>query len=767
MKTVSRSQQVTTCIVAIIVAHLFPITLLAQETKTRDSDRGVDANSHKADLKDETNQRPQLVVQAGHSGGVLAVAFSLDGKYVLTGSGDKTARLSEIETGRELRKFGGHSGIVKTVAFSPDGKYVLTSSDNTAQLWETETGRGVRRFIGHLGFVDSVVFSPDGKYVLTGSHDNTARLWETETGRAVRQFIGHSGWVISAVFLADGKHVLTGSWDSTSRLWDIATGREICSLVWFQNGVQVVVAPDGRFDASNLEEIKGLHWVMPDDPMRAYPLEIFMRDYYEPRLWPRLLNGEKFETSPVSQLNRTQPPVKIVGIERQRDKSDLVTVTIEVAKEKSERQRDEKGNLRETGVYDIRLFRDGQIVGQYADGKPQALPPSASNEEKLNAWRNEAQIKLDADGKRTIKFENIKLPRKADLKQVEFSAYAFNEDRVISKADRKTFDIPADLTPLKGHAYLITIGVNAYQNPDLDLRFAANDARRIQTTLVDRLAKSNLHNDIVQIPLISDYEIKSHKHVLTEKSGEALATKTNFKTVLDLLAGRKVDDKLKAKIPNADRIRQARPEDMIIISFASHGYADNTGSGNFYFIPYDTGKLRGKQVSDELLSHAISSEELSLWLRDVDAGEMAMIVDACQSAAAVGTEFKPGPMGSRGLGQLSYDKGMRILTATQADNVALENNKLEQGLLTYALIRDGLEAGKAFSLDHTSITLTEWLKYGEKRVPDLYDDVKSGKLRLLLLSDAKETPSTASKVQKPSLFDFARKRRGEVLFTKN
>lgn len=71
-----------------------------------------------------------------------------------------------------------------------------------------------------------------------------------------------------------------------------------------------------------------------------------------------------------------------------------------------------------------------------------------------------------------------------------------------------------------------------------------------------------------------------------------------------------------------------------------------------------------------------------------------MIVDACHSAAAVeGTDFKPGPRGSRGLGQLSYDKGMRILTATQAANVALEKGGL--GLLMRALLQDGLSSGWA------------------------------------------------------------------------
>ena len=75
-------------------------------------------------------------------------------------------------------------------------------------------------------------------------------------------------------------------------------------------------------------------------------------------------------------------------------------------------------------------------------------------------------------------------------------------------------------------------------------------------------------------------------------------------------------------------------------------------------------------------------------------------------------------MGSRGLGQLSYDKGMRILTASQADNVALESALIRQGLLTYALTHDGLEAAQAdFKPKDQAILLAEWLQYAEQRVP--------------------------------------------------
>lgn len=77
-------------------------------------------------------------------------------------------------------------------------------------------------------------------------------------------------------------------------------------------------------------------------------------------------------------------------------------------------------------------------------------------------------------------------------------------------------------------------------------------------------------------------------------------------------------------------------------------------------------------------------------------------------------------MGSRGLGQLAYDKGMRILVASQIEDVALESRLLRQGLLTYALVEDGLEAWQAdFQPEDPTIFLKEWLQYAVERVPKL------------------------------------------------
>src|ERR1043166_8652797 len=80
----------------------------------------------------------------------------------------------------------GHELVVVAVAVSPDSNYVVTESrDKSAKLWELSTGREVRSFLGHDFSVTSVDVSSDGKYLLTGSNDETVKLWEVETGREI------------------------------------------------------------------------------------------------------------------------------------------------------------------------------------------------------------------------------------------------------------------------------------------------------------------------------------------------------------------------------------------------------------------------------------------------------------------------------------------------------------------------------------------------------------------------------------------------------
>jgi signal transduction histidine kinase/WD40 repeat protein/streptogramin lyase/GTPase SAR1 family protein len=164
-----------------------------------------------------------------HNSAVKSIAVSPDGKYILSGSEDNTAKLWETATGKEIRTFKGHRSWVCGVCFSPDGKFVLTGSyDHTLKLWKTAADKAIHTFTGHSHWVTGVCFSPCGKYIASGSWDKTIKLWDTGTGLEVADFKGHGNAVTGVVgFSPDGKYIISGSYDNTVKLWDIAAGAEV------------------------------------------------------------------------------------------------------------------------------------------------------------------------------------------------------------------------------------------------------------------------------------------------------------------------------------------------------------------------------------------------------------------------------------------------------------------------------------------------------------------------------------------------------------
>ena len=114
----------------------------------------------------------------GHTDAVSSVAFSSDGKYVVSASRDKTVRLWDVAGGQEVKKMEGHTDAVTSVAFSSDGKYVVSASwDKTVRLWDVAGGQEVK-MEGHTADVSSVAFSSDCNYVVSASVDKTVRLWD-------------------------------------------------------------------------------------------------------------------------------------------------------------------------------------------------------------------------------------------------------------------------------------------------------------------------------------------------------------------------------------------------------------------------------------------------------------------------------------------------------------------------------------------------------------------------------------------------------------
>lgn len=612
------------------------------------------------------------------------VALSRQARLVITQDENGVA-CRELVRGRELWRYPLEALFA---AFSPDEQTVaLADFYGNMALLDAATGKERWRARGPMP-VTALAFSTDGSQLATSNSGGLAVLWKVESGRRLHTLSGHQAGITFIAFSPDHRFLITTGNDATARLWNPRTGVEICRLISLKDGTWVVMAPDGRFDTNRLDEIPGLHWVMPDDPLTSLAPEIFLRDYYEPGLLPRLLAGDPFRpVPPLIDLNRAQPEVRITRVSPRPGVPDEAVIDIEVASTVREVER-AGGRIRmESGARDLHLLRDGRLV------------------------RIEESIPLDADGRARRTF-NVPLPRRSDPREVVFSAYAFNTDRVKSATHTASLPLPPDLQPVAGRAFLIAIGVADNESRGWRLSYPANDARRMLQAAGEALRRSGRYREVVEVPLISG------RNPEDLRPGETLPTKDNLRTVLERLAG------------------QARPEDLVLITFSGHGSTD--ASGVFRLYPYDLGG--GDEVPPE---RTIASDELALWLRGIDAGEMALVLDACKSGAAAGPGFKPAPLGDRGLGQLAYDKRMPILAAAQADEDAIGSGALRHGLLTYALTADGLEEGRA--LRDGAFSLGAWLAWARDRVPGLHAE-----------KIARDRSGT-ERSQEPVLFDFTRR----------
>jgi dipeptidyl aminopeptidase/acylaminoacyl peptidase len=171
------------------------------------------------------------------AGPAIAQAVSPDRKRIVTASADKTARLWDTESGKQIDEpLRGHTDNVHTAAFSPDGKRIVTASrDDTARLWDSKTGKQIGE-LGHEDSVSSAAFSPDGRRIVTASADQTVRLWDTETGEPIGEPLrGHTDIVHSAAFSPDGKRVVTASGDKAARLWKVFANTQ--EAVWHAKSI--------------------------------------------------------------------------------------------------------------------------------------------------------------------------------------------------------------------------------------------------------------------------------------------------------------------------------------------------------------------------------------------------------------------------------------------------------------------------------------------------------------------------------------------------
>ncbi len=235
----------------------------------------------------------------GHTDAVWTVGVSRDGHTLVSGSGDKTIKLWDMDTGQLVRTLPedsaailsvalspdgqiltsgsyatqqaikiwhlntdkprptfGIASNVWSVALSPDGKNVASSSgDGSISIWNLQTRTLRRTLIGHSDTVWSVAISPDGQTLVSGSKDKTVKIWNFQTGALLRTLSGHSDRVRSVAISPDGQTVVSSSWDKSIKIWNLQTGKLLRTLTGHSGYVNsVAISPDSKIIASGSDD---------------------------------------------------------------------------------------------------------------------------------------------------------------------------------------------------------------------------------------------------------------------------------------------------------------------------------------------------------------------------------------------------------------------------------------------------------------------------------------------------------------------------------
>jgi WD40 repeat protein len=185
------------------------------------------------------------------------IAFSPDGRRLVTTTDDGRVRVWDATGGAPLHAFTGHTAQINAATFRPDGRVVLSCSvDQTFRQWDLASGKVIDERYGHEGPVNVAAYSPDGRWIASGGTDGTIRYWSAAGGPAVTVLHGHTAPVFRLAFSPDGRRVLSVSRDSTGTRWD--------ARVWDGPGLgdprtlrdhtvgvyPVAYSPDGRTIAS-------------------------------------------------------------------------------------------------------------------------------------------------------------------------------------------------------------------------------------------------------------------------------------------------------------------------------------------------------------------------------------------------------------------------------------------------------------------------------------------------------------------------------------
>ncbi|MGD9679216.1 MAG: caspase family protein [Vulcanibacillus sp.] len=673
------------------------------------------------------------------------IDFSPDGKYILAGSQDRTAKLYDAETGKLLQIFKGHNGFVASVAFNPDAKYFATGSgqyDGKVRLWNINSGKEVNASEGFEFGVSSIDFSPDGKlYVTSEGGNHEVKIWDTNTSSLIKTLINYDGsginpeYIHHAYFNSDGKYIVvvginevsiydplknskiytfkesnypisdaimnkdnnilfTGSIYGEIKLWDIKSGKLLKTTQGHSSIINsMIIHPNGKYLISASEDGTTKLWDISSGEELATLISIGENDWVvtTPDGFFDASEGGKnsvhfvkgLEVYELDQFFEEFYRPGLLAEVTSGEKSNRPDITIE-------------DKLLESPPPNVEIISpqiDQKFTNQTIKVEIKAINTGGGIDEvKLlhNGKRVAGEsrgIKIKSTNKEIYETFNISLVKGDN----ELIASAFSKGRIESKGYKIniSYNGPSKIAT----SYILAIGINEYKNKQLNLNYAKSDAEAFV-----KIVSSKSHNLFDKIEIITLYDIE--------------ANMTNILNALDDIA------------------QKAKPEDVFTFFYAGHGSViDN----RYYIVTSENIKLYDREKLDK---NALYIKMLQDKLSDIKALKQLVVMDACQSGAATEMLALRGAAEEKALAQLGRSAGVHVFASSGSDQFASEFNELKHGVFTYVLL-EALQGKADGSPKDGKVTINELKSYIEDQVP-----IQSEKYK-----GESQYPTTASKGQ--------------------
>jgi len=565
---------------------------------------------------------------------VYQVRFSPNGIYFISAGLDKRLTMTEIDTGEEIRVFTGHTELVNSINFNPGGDKIITAGwDGTVRVWDFMSGIQVLKIKAHQGGVYNAKYDASGKYIVSGGDDFLVKEWDASTGSLVCELAGHQGGVGDVNITSDLKYIISGSRDGTIRIWNVSEKREMVSMTFLNENDWFIRNPGGYFDASegafnSISFVKGTE---------LYSISQFFNEFYRPGLYAESFgeNETSFRQNVSGAIDKFPPPSVEIVLPEKGTIADNSIITFMV-----------KVTNNGGGVKELKVMQNGK-------------------RQDVDASDLQRMTKAGQYAMKT--FELNLVPG-----QNEISVSAFSNGEIESA--QVTADVAYKGIQKTSDCYVLSVGINKYENDNMNLSYARADAQAFSSFIDSKGEK--LFNKI-------------HSYTLFDKD----ATKARVLALLDEIT------------------KTMKKEDVFIFFYAGHGSIENNV---FYFI---TSEITG-MYQDDKLKNALSVTEMQEKFRMLPALKQVAFIDACQSGASVEALAMRGATEEKALAQLSRSSGIHVMASSESDQQSAEIKSLGHGVFTYVLLE--ALSGKADGAPADSkITVYEIKSYLDDQVPEV------------------------------------------------